>query len=45
MEDMLLSKEELQELFSVNANDLDDMEIFCYCTGTCVTLRCTTGNN
>ncbi len=35
-----MTVEEMTALQSLLVNDFEDMEIFCYCTGTCVTLRC-----
>ncbi len=42
IEDMM-SLEDMQEIIELSMNDFDDMEIFCVCTGTCVTLRCVHG--
>lgn len=40
-----ISFEQLADSIDTSIDDLEDVEIFNYCTGVCVTLRCLTGNN
>lgn len=40
-----ITLEQLANSIGTGINDLEDVEIFNYCTGVCITLRCITGNN
>lgn len=41
--DKSISLEELSEQINTSGDDLEDVEVLCVCTGTCVLIKCAFG--